>query len=131
MICSAHNKTKKAVVDCIKEKKLNTKVQIELYGNWTFEDIKTWKDLGIDHVVLHHSVDEKGPWTFEELQIAEKLCDEKINVTVTGGINLETIELFKGLPIFCIIAGRSIRNAADPRSEALKFKDRILELWND
>ena len=131
VICSAHNNTKKAVVDQIKEKGLDTQVQIELYGNWTFEDVETWKSIGINHVVLHHSVDEKGPWSDEEIDIARKLCEKNINVTVTGGINLEAIDLFKGLPIFCIIAGRSIRNALDPKLEAQKLKDRIIELWNN
>ena len=131
VICSAHNKTKKAIVDEIKEKGLNTEVQIELYGNWTIEDVRAWKEIGINHVVAHHSVDEKGPWTNEELQLTKQLCDEDINVTVTGGVTLETIELFKGLPIFCIIAGRSIRTAIDPVSEAKKMKDRIIEIWNN
>lgn len=129
IICSAHNKTKKAVVDAIQENNLNTEVQIELYGNWTFDDVKEWKQLGINHVVLHHSVDEKGPWSEKELEVARKLCESDINVTVTGGINLESIELFKGLPIFCIIAGRSIRTAQDPKQEALKMKDKIIQLW--
>lgn len=129
VICSAHNKTKKAVVDAIQDNNLNTEVQIELYGNWTFDDVKEWKQLGINHVVLHHSVDEKGPWSEKELEVARKLCESDINVTVTGGINLESIELFKGLPIFCIIAGRSIRTAQDPKQEALKMKDKIIQLW--
>lgn len=129
IICSAHNKTKKAVVDAIQENNLNTEVQIELYGNWTFDDVKEWKQLGINHVVLHHSVDEKGPWSEKELEVARKLCESDINVTVTGGINLESIELFKGLPIFCIIAGRSIRTAQDPKQEALNMKDKIIQLW--
>lgn len=131
VICSAHQKTKKAVVDEIKAKGLNTEVQIELYGKWTFEDIKEWKNIGINQVVLHHSVDEKGPWTKEEIALAKKLCDEDIKVTVTGGINLEAIELFKGLPLFCIIAGRSIRQADNPKKEAQKMKDKIIEIWGE
>ena len=129
IICSAHNKTKKVVQDEIKERNLNTEIQIELYGNWKFDEINTWKDLGINHVVLHHSVDEKDPWNEKELSVARALCDEGINVTVTGGINYETIELFKGLPLFCIIAGRSIRKADDPKKEALRLLNRIKEIW--
>ena len=131
VICSANQKTKKAIVDEIKNQNLNTEVQIELYGNWTFDDIHTWKAIGINHVVLHHSVDEKGPWTDEEIAIAKKLCDTNINVTVTGGIDLDSIELFKGLPIFCIIAGRSIRKAENPAKAAKAMKDKIIELWGN
>lgn len=129
VICSSHNKTKKAVVDAIRAKGLDTKVQIELYGNWTFEDIETWKQIGIDQVVLHHSVDEKGGWTPEEVNTAIKLCECGIHVTVTGGIDADSIALFKGLPLYCIIAGRSIRKAPDPYREALKMKERIIEIW--
>lgn len=129
VICSAHIKTMKAVVDEIKERNLNTEVQMELYGNWTFNEIEKWKEIGINHVVLHHSVDEKEPWNEKELAIVKALLDYDINVTVTGGINYETIELFKGLPIFCIIAGRSIRKADDPKKEALRLLNRIKEIW--
>lgn len=129
VICSAHNKTKKAVVDEIKERGLNTQVQIELYGNWTFDDVEEWKKLGIDQVVLHHSVDEPSGWSSQEIETARKLCEHDIKVTVTGGINYDSIELFKGLPIFCIIAGRSIRKAEDPAKEAQRIKDRIIEIW--
>ena len=131
VICSANNKTKKAVVDEIKNRGLDTQVQIELYGNWTFEDIEEWKKLGISHVVLHHSVDETAGWTPEEVAVARKLCEHEINVTVTGGISYESLELFKGLPLFCIIAGRSIRKAEDPAYEARRMKERIIELWGE
>lgn len=131
VICSAHPKTMKAVVDEINDRELNTEVQIELYGNWSFNEIDKWKQLGIRHVVLHHSVDEKDPWNEKELSIVKALLSYDIKVTVTGGIDLNTIELFKGLPIFCIIAGRSIRKAIDPKLEAQKMKDKIIEIWGE
>lgn len=129
VICSAHHKTMKAVIDEINDRKLNTEVQIELYGNWSFNEIDKWKELGINHVVLHHSVDEKEAWNEKELAIVKALLSYDIKVTVTGGIDYETIELFKGLDIFCIIAGRSIRKANDPKQEALRLLNRIKEIW--
>ena len=131
VICAANHKTMKAVVDEIKDRNLNTEVQMELYGNWTFDEIDIWKSIGINHVVLHHSVDETAGWSDKELDIVRKLCDKDINVTVTGGIDLDSIELFKGLPIYCIIAGRSIRKADNPKLEAQKMKDRIIEIWKE
>ena len=131
VICAANHKTMKAVVDEIKDRNLNTEVQMELYGNWTFDEIDIWKSIGINHVVLHHSVDETAGWSDKELDIVRKLCDKDINVTVTGGIDLDSIELFKGLPIYCIIAGRSIRKAENPKLEAQKMKDRIIEIWKE
>lgn len=131
VICAANHKTMKAVVDEIKDRNLNTEVQMELYGNWTFDEIDIWKNIGINHVVLHHSVDETAGWSKKELEIVKKLCDKDINVTVTGGIDLDSIELFKGLPIYCIIAGRSIRKADNPKLEAQKMKDKIIEIWKE
>lgn len=131
VICAANHKTMKAVVDEIKDRNLNTEVQIELYGNWTFDEIDIWKSIGINHVVLHHSVDETAGWSDKELDIVRKLCDKDINVTVTGGIDLDSIELFKGLPIYCIIAGRSIRKVDNPKLEAQKMKDKIIEIWKE
>lgn len=131
VICSANRKTMKAAVEEIHRQNLDTEVQLELYGNWTLDEVDVWKQIGINHVVLHHSVDETGGWTDSEIELVKKLCEKDINVTVTGGINYDSIELFKGLPIFCIIAGRSIRTAADPVKEAQKIKDRIIEIWGD
>ena len=131
VICSANDKTKKAVVDEIKNKNLNTQVQIELYGKWDFEDIDRWKDLGINHVVLHHSVDDSNDWSKEEIDIVRKLCDKDIKVTVTGGINVDNLILFEGLPIYCIIAGRSIRKADNPYLASKQMKDKIIEIWGD
>ena len=131
VICAANQKTMKAVVDEIKDRNLTTEAQMELYGNWTFEELEQWKKIGINHVVLHHSVDEKDGWTQKELDLVRKLCEHDIHVTVTGGISYESIELFKGLPIFCIIAGRSIRKAENPAQEAQRMKDRIIEIWGN
>ena len=129
VICSADNKTKKAVVEQIAERKLSTQVQIELYGRWTFEDVEEWKKLNIHHVVLHHSVDEINGWSKEEIDTAKKLCETGMHVTVTGGITKESLALFKGLPLFCIIAGRSIRKAENPAQEARSIKKQIDEIW--
>jgi len=48
---------------------------------------------------------------------------------VTGGVGYEELELFAGLPIFAIICGRSIRDAADPGAEVQRMKERIGRLW--
>ena len=131
VICAANQKTMKAVVKEIRDRGLDTEVQMELYGNWTLDEVEVWKQIGIHQVVLHHSVDEPSGWSQKEIELVKKLCDHDIQVTVTGGINYDSIELFKGLPIFCIIAGRSIRTAEDPVAEAKRIKDRIIEIWGE
>ncbi|MEA7538752.1 hypothetical protein ONQ62_25815, partial [Salmonella enterica subsp. enterica serovar Virginia] len=42
--------------------------------------------------------------------------------TVTGGLALEDLPLFKGIPIHVFIAGRSIRDAESPVEAARQFK---------
>lgn len=129
VICSAHPMTMKAVKDEIERRGLDTEIQIELYGNWTFENVEEWKSMGIHHVILHHSRDKKGGWSEEEIALTKKLCDAGMKVTVTGSIGYEDIDLFKGLPIYCIICGRSIRDASDPKAEALRMKEKLTKLW--
>ena len=127
---SAHIGTIKAVIDEINKRGLNTKVQIELYGHWTNEDVKNWKEIGVKQLILHHSRDIKGGWSDEEITRAKELCDMGMEVTVTGSLEYEDIKRFKGIPIYCIIAGRSIRNATDPKAEAIKMIDTLKELWS-
>lgn len=131
VICSAHINTMKAVKEEIAKRGMNTEVQVELYGNWTMHDVQTWKEIGIDHVILHHSRDIKGGWSEEELKLTKKLCDAGMKVTVTGSIGYDDIDLFKGLPIYCIICGRSIRDAENPKEEAERMKAKLIELWGN
>lgn len=128
-ICAAHINTMKAVMKEIEKRGLSTKVQIELYGDWTFEQVEAWKEIGIRQVILHHSRDIKGGWSPEEIATAKKLCDMGMEVTVTGSLGLNDLELFAGIPVFCIICGRSIRDAADPVAEAQAMQDKIAEIW--
>ena len=50
-------------------------------------------------------------------------------VTVTGGLALEDLPLFQGIPIHVFIAGRSIRDASSPVEAARQFKRSIAQLW--
>ncbi len=126
---SAHIGTVKAVMDEIKERGLNTRVQIELYGNWTMDDVHVWKEIGVKQLILHHSRDIKGGWSDAEIAKAKELCDLGMEVTVTGSIEYKDFERFKGLPLYCIIAGRSIRDSANPKEEARKMIQTLEQLW--
>ena len=129
VICAAHPGTMKAVKEEADKRARSAQVQVELYGHWNFEDVEKWKAMGIRQVILHHSRDAKGGWTADEVALLRKLCDAGMEVTATGGISYDDLELFKGLPLFCFICGRSIRNAADPKAEVLRMKAKINELW--
>lgn len=50
-------------------------------------------------------------------------------VSVTGGLSVETLKLFKGIDVYVFIAGRGITEADNPESVAREFKDEIKRIW--
>lgn len=125
-ICSATLATMKAAAKEIDE------VQIELYGNWTFEDAQDWLDAGIDQVIYHQSRDallDGESWGQKDLDKVKRLIDMGFRVSVTGGLEVETLELFKGLDVYTFISGRTITEADDPAQSARDFKAKIKEIW--
>ena len=110
----------------------NGDVQIELTGYWTWEQAQQWRDAGIGQVVYHRSRDAQAAgvaWGEADITAIKRLSDMGFKVTVTGGLALEDLPLFKGIPIHVFIAGRSIRDAASPVEAARQFKRSIAELW--
>ncbi|MBA8762893.1 3-dehydro-L-gulonate-6-phosphate decarboxylase [Staphylococcus coagulans] len=108
VICSATIQTMVAAKQAIGE------VQVELYGNWTFDDAQLWMDNGIDQVVYHQSRDALlagKTWTDEDLNKINQLIRMGFKVSVTGGLDVTSIERFKGLDVYAFIAGRSLREA--------------------
>ena len=60
----------------------------------------------------------------------KKFIDMGFKVSVTGGLNLDTIKLFKDVPVYTFIAGRAITGKADPALAAQKFQDEIKKYWS-
>lgn len=107
-------------------------VQIELYGDWTYEQAASWLAAGIDQLVYHRSRDAElagKTWDTPDFEKIGKLCEMGFKVTITGGLNKEDLHLFKDYPIHCVIGGRSIRNAANPAAEAEAFQTEIRRIW--
>ncbi|EHH7218845.1 3-keto-L-gulonate-6-phosphate decarboxylase UlaD [Escherichia coli] len=143
VICCADINTAKGALDVAKE--FNGDVQIELTGYWTWEQAQQWRDAGIQQVVYHRSRDAGiqqvvyhrsrdaqaagVAWGEADITAIKRLSDMGFKVTVTGGLALEDLPLFKGIPIHVFIAGRSIRDAASPVEAARQFKRSIAELW--
>ncbi len=130
-ICCSDINTMVSALDVAK--KYDGDIQIELYGDWTFEHAKAWREAGLNQVVYHRSRDAQSAgkdWSEEDIIKVKKLCDMGFKVTVTGGLSVEHIKLFKGLPIYCFIAGRSIRDAKSPKDAALEFKAEFKKYWS-
>ena len=127
VICSATIPTMKAALKEVKD------LQVELYGDWTFEHAKQWKEAGLSQVVYHQSRDALlagETWGEKDLTKIKKLVEMGFKVSVTGGLEKETLKLFKGIDVYTFIAGRGIREASDPAQAAREFKEEIDKYWN-
>jgi 3-dehydro-L-gulonate-6-phosphate decarboxylase len=110
-------------------RKHNGDVQIELFDGWTLEDARNWRELGIGQVITHRSRDAEArgelTWSEKDFDEIRGLADMGFKVTVTGGIGLEDIHLFAGVPVFVFIVGRGIYKAEDPALAAKSFREAI------
>ena len=127
VICSATIPTMKAALKEVAD------LQVELYGDWTFEHAKQWKEAGLSQVVYHQSRDALlagETWGEKDLNKIKKLVEMGFKVSVTGGLEKETLKLFKGIDVYTFIAGRGIREASDPAQAARDFKEEIAKYWD-
>lgn len=132
-ICCADIATMEGMLQTAKTFGADRDVQIELYGDWTWEQAEMWKKSGLKQVVYHRSRDAQAAgkgWGTEDLDKIGKLCDMGFKVTVTGGLTQEDLKLFKDYPLYCFIAGRSIRDAESPSLAAQAFKAEIKKYWS-
>lgn len=126
VICSATLATMKAAKKEVKE------LQVELYGDWTFEQAAQWRELGIKQAIYHQSRDallSGETWGEKDLKKVRKLVEMGFDVSVTGGLSVETLQLFDGIAVYNFIAGRGISAAPDPLKAAEEFKNEIIRIW--
>lgn len=126
VICAATIPTMKAAASEIDN------IQVELYGDWTYELAQQWLDAGIDQAIYHQSRDALlagETWGEKDLTKVKKLIEMGFKVSVTGGLSTETLALFKGVDVYTFITGRGITAAADPRQAALDFQNEIKRIW--
>ncbi len=127
-ICAAETSTIASVQEIAKTYGANKDTQIELTTNFTWNQAKSWREVGIKQAVWHRSRDAQAAgvnWSQNDLDAIRKLIDMGFKVTVTGGITVKDVEFFKDLPIYIFIAGRSIRDAANPTQAVQEFQEAI------
>lgn len=125
-ICSATIPTMKAAAQEIGE------IQVELYGDWTYAQAQLWLDAGISQAIYHQSRDALiagETWGEKDLTKVKKLIDMGFRVSVTGGLNVDTLKLFEGIEVYTFITGRGITQAKNPKQAALGFKAEIKRIW--
>lgn len=103
--------------------------QIEIYGDYTIEDVRRWKSYGINQIIFNRPRTRKGSWGAEDAADLKALIDEGMQVTATGGMCYEALDAIAGLPLYAIICGRSVLKAEKPAQEAQRIKARMAELW--
>lgn len=131
-ICAAEHQTMKELLKVGKEYNIKNGVQVELTSNFTYEQAKLWRSVDIVQAVVHRARDAQAAgakWNNETLEIVRKLIELGFKVSITGGVEKEDIKFFKDFPIYIFIAGRSIRDAADPAQSAREFKEEIAKYW--
>lgn len=129
LLCACEKGTITGVRDEVKKRGLNTELQMELYGHWSFDDIPMWIENGINQLTLQHSGDLPGTWTPEEIETLRKLGEYDVKICAAGAIGINEIELFKGVRVDTFIFGRGIRGADDPALEARKIKEKLKEVF--
>lgn len=131
-ICAAEVPTITETMKIASEYNSANEVQIEMTSNFTWEQVEQWKKAGVPQVVWHRSRDSQASgvkWGEKDIQAVKRLAEMGFKVTVTGGVALEDIKLFKDIPIYIFIAGRSLRDAANPELAAKEFKDEFAKYW--
>ncbi|HGF7276472.1 TPA: 3-keto-L-gulonate-6-phosphate decarboxylase UlaD [Enterococcus faecium] len=126
VICCATIPTMEAAQKEVKE------LQVELYGDWTYEQAADWRKIGIKQAIYHQSRDalfSGETWGEKDLAKVQKLIDMGFNVSVTGGLDVDTLKLFKGMDVYTFITGRGITSADDPVQAATDFQNEIKRIW--
>ncbi len=110
----------------------NGEIQIELFGNWTYDDARAWVKNGVKQAIYHRGRDAQASgqsWSQADLDKMKALSDIGVELSITGGVNPEDLHIFKDINAKVFIAGRAIAKAPDPVKACHYFKTRICDLW--
>lgn len=132
VICNAPLPTMEAALKVAKLYGPDRDVQVELYGDWTFEHAQQWLDIGLTQAVYHRGRDAQAAgkgWDDTDLEKIHRLVDMGLSVSVTGGLSPGDLAQFIGISVKAFIAGRSLYGAKDPVFAAQEFTQHIRAGW--
>jgi 3-dehydro-L-gulonate-6-phosphate decarboxylase len=132
VICCAPIATVESAIAEARKRSPHHDVQVELTGSWSWDEARAWLKAGVRQVVYHRGRDAQASgqsWSDEDRGKIRELAAMGFELSITGGLTIEDLPLFRGIPVKVFIAGRAIRDAADPVAAARAFKARIAELW--
>ena len=108
-------------------------IQVELYGNWTLDEAREWRKLGVKQAIYHRGRDAQAAgqsWSGEDIDKAGELSRLGFEVSMTGGLEVSDIKLFRGLNVKSFIVGRTLRDCPDPAGMAGEFKAEFSRYWS-
>ncbi|MFK3663493.1 3-keto-L-gulonate-6-phosphate decarboxylase UlaD [Scandinavium sp. NPDC088450] len=114
--------------------RLGGEIQIELFGNWTFDDARAWHDIGVRQAIYHRGRDAQASgqrWGEDDLARLKTLSDIGLELSVTGGITPDDLPLFRDINVKAFIAGRALANAPQPLLAARAFHQRLTDVWGN
>lgn len=113
-------------------KKYGGDIQIELYGDWTFEQAAMWKKIGLNQAIYHRGRDAQAAgkqWDETDLSKIRRLAEMGFDVSVTGGLTPDDLSQFAGIPVKAFISGRTLYGGDDPAASARAFLNVIEAKW--
>ena len=111
---------------------MGAEIQMELFGNWTFDDARDWHRIGVRQAIYHRGRDAQASgqqWGKQDLARMKTLSDIGLELSITGGITPANLPLFKDINVKAFIAGRALAGAADPIQVATDFHQQINTIW--
>ncbi len=109
-------------------------VQIELFGNWTYDEAKEWVKMGVKQAIYHRGRDAQASgqiWGEKDLAALKTLSDIGLELSITGGLVPEELAVFKDVNAKAFIAGRALANMETGVATAQKFQNAITEFWGE
>ena len=110
-------------------------ILVELTG---IQDIlaraKAWREMGVERMVYHRGWDEGNrsrTWDPSDRETLEALAEMGFKLSVAGGLDMEALDFFVGLPIAVFVIGRAIRETPDPAATANAFQAKLREMWGE
>ena len=129
ILSQAENHVQESIAREAAERGKGQQAQIEIYRDYTLDDVKRWKSYGITHVIYNRPRTRSGPWAEIDIQDLKELIGLGMSVAAIGGISYESLDILAGLPLYAVICGRSVLKAENPAAEAKRIKERMHELW--
>ncbi|MEW5289267.1 3-keto-L-gulonate-6-phosphate decarboxylase UlaD [Erwinia papayae] len=107
-------------------------IQIELFGHWTTEDARQWRNLGLTQAIYHRGRDAQAggqQWSQHDLDAMQTLSDMGFALSVTGGITPEELPQFRNIDVKAFIAGRALSDSTSGLATANQFHQAIASIW--